>query len=343
MKKLMKKIQFNDSNLMRLFVMFVFVFLLMSLLKPDIFLRSWNLVSMMKQFPEYGIMAIGISLAMITGGIDLAVVGTANLSAIITAKFLIAMVPKGAPNSLVIPMLIAGIFIAVATGLVAGFVNGTLISRFHIPPILATLGTQQLFTGIAIVLTEGRPISGLPIMFSKIGNKTYAGFLPMPFIIFVIIAVVTGIMLSRTKLGKELFLVGTNPTASKFAGINNTAVLIKTYMISGVLSSFAGLIMMARVNSAKADYGSSYTLQCVLIAVLGGVNPMGGFGNIAGVTMAILILQVLSSGLNMFENVSNFYRDVIWGAVLILVLIMNYVINKRNVRKALEAKSEAAV
>jgi simple sugar transport system permease protein len=337
----MKKIRINDANLVRLIIMFVLVFVVMSALKPDIFLRSWNLVSMMKQFPEYGIMAIGISLAMITGGIDLAVVGTANLSAIITAKFLIAMVPKGSPNSVVIPMLIASLFIAVATGVVAGIINGTLISRFHIPAILATLGTQQLFTGIAIVLTAGRPISGLPILFSKIGNKTFAGFLPMPFIIYVIVALVTGIMLSRTRLGRQIFLVGTNPTASRFAGISNTAVLIKTYIISGVLSSLAGLIMMARVNSAKADYGSSYTLQCVLIAVLGGVNPNGGFGNIAGVTMGILILQVLSSGLNMFENVSNFYRDVIWGAVLILVLIMNFAIDRRNQRLALIAKAKA--
>ena len=96
--------------------MFAFVFILMSIMRPSIFLRSWNIVSMMKQFPEYGLMAIGISLAMITGGIDLAVVGTANLTAIITARFLIAMVPKGSPNSVVIPKLIAGVFIAVATG-----------------------------------------------------------------------------------------------------------------------------------------------------------------------------------------------------------------------------------
>ena len=144
-------------------------------------------------------------------------------------------------------------------------------------------------------------------------------------------------MLSRTRFGKQIYLIGTNSTASRYAGLNNTMILIKTYMISGILSAVAGLIMMARVNSAKADYGASYTLQCVLIAVLGGVHPEGGFGKITGVTMAILILQILSSGLNMFENVSNFYRDVIWGGVLILVLILNYVISRRNTRKALRA------
>ena len=327
----------TNSNNFRLFIMLVAVFALMSLMRPEIFLRSWNLVSMLKQFPEYGLMAIGISIAMITGGIDLAVVGTANLSAIITARFLIAMVPKGSPSGFVLTMILLSIGIAVLVGAVAGIFNGILISRFKIPPILATLGTQQLFTGLAIVITKGRPISGLPIMFSRVGNKTLLGFLPVPFIIYAVAAVLVGIMLSRTRFGKQIYLIGTNSTASRYAGLNNTMILIKTYMISGILSAVAGLIMMARVNSAKADYGASYTLQCVLIAVLGGVHPEGGFGKITGVTMAILILQILSSGLNMFENVSNFYRDVIWGGVLILVLILNYVISRRNTRKALRA------
>jgi len=109
-------------------------------------------------------------------------------------------------------------------------------------------------------------------------------------------------------------------------------------MISGLLSSVAGLIMMARANSAKADYGSPYTLQCVLIAVLGGIDPNGGFGKISGVTMAILILQFLSSGLNMFNNVSNFYRDVIWGGVLILVLVFNKLLSWRSERRAVTEK-----
>jgi simple sugar transport system permease protein len=128
----------------------------------------------------------------------------------------------------------------------------------------------------------------------------------------------------------KLYLIGTNSKAAFFAGIENRVILIKTYMISGLLSSLAGLIMMARTNSAKADYGAAYTLQCVLIAVLGGVDPKGGMGTIRGVTLAVLVLQLLSSGLNMFERISNFYRDVIWGGVLILALIVNWFITKHN-------------
>ncbi|GAB6275616.1 MAG: ABC transporter permease [Rectinema sp.] len=324
----------RDPNLLRLLVMLVFVFVLMTVLRPNQFATMADFNSMMRQFPEYGIMAIGISLTMITGGIDLGVVGTANLSAIVAAKFLIGTVPRGAAPAQVVPYLIIAVLLSLSVGLVCGAFAGTLISRFNIPAILATLGTQQLFTGIAIGITSGRPQSGLPLLYSRIGNMEFFRFVPISFVIFFVVAMGVGIMLSRTRFGTYMYMMGTNPRASRYAGLNNTSITLRTYMISGLLSSVAGLIMMARANSAKADYGAPYTLQCVLIAVLGGINPNGGFGTIGGVTMAILILQFLSSGLNMFNNISNFYRDVIWGGVLILVLVFNKLLSWRNERRA---------
>jgi simple sugar transport system permease protein len=327
----------KDRNILRLLVFLLVVFALMTALRPAIFLMPSNFNSMMRQFPEYGIMAIGISLTMITGGMDLAVVGTANLSAIIAAKFLIAEVPRGAPPEQVLPMLVVAVVLALACGLACGAFSGFLIARLRIPAILATLGTQQLFTGIAIVITSGRPQSRLPILYSKIGNVEFLDFIPLPFVVFCVVALVSGFALSKTRFGASLYMLGTNAKAARFAGLNNEGILIRTYMISGFFSSIAGLIMMARANSAKADYGASYTMQCILIAVLGGVDPNGGFGKIGGVTIAILILQILSSGLNMFENVSNFYRDVIWGGVLILVLVFNLLVDgkaRRNETRA---------
>ncbi|HBK58932.1 MAG TPA: ABC transporter permease [Spirochaetaceae bacterium] len=324
----------RDQNLLRLFMMLVFVFVSMTMLRPNQFATMANFNSMMRQFPEYGIMSIGISLAMITGGIDLGVVGTANLSAIVAAKFLIGTVPKGAPPAQAAPYIIIAVLLSLSVGLACGAIAGTLISKFHIPAILATLGTQQLFMGIAIGITSGRPQSGLPLLYSKVGNMEFFKFVPLSFVIFFVIAISIGIMLSRTRFGIYMYMLGTNPRASRYAGLNNTSIILRTYMISGLLSSVAGLIMMARANSAKADYGSPYTLQCVLIAVLGGIDPNGGFGKISGVTMAILILQFLSSGLNMFNNVSNFYRDVIWGGVLILVLVFNKLLSWRSERRA---------
>jgi simple sugar transport system permease protein len=323
----------RDKNLFRLFLIMIFVFALMSFLKPDLFLQSGNFISMAKQFPEYGILAIAISLTMITGGIDLAVVAIANLSAIMAAKFLIAQVPAGSSDSYSLQMILIAVIIALLTGIVAGAINGFLISKIGIPAILATLGTYQLFSGIAIVITEGKSISGLPILFSQIGNKDLFDVIPVPLFVYVIVAVIIGVALAKTRFGMQLYLFGTNEKASLFSGLSNTWITMRTYMISGLLSAVAGLIMMSRANSVNADYGSDYTLQCVLIAVLGGINPNGGFGNVQGVTVAIIILQFLSSGLNMFENISNFYRDIIWGGVLILVLIFNYIINKREQNK----------
>jgi simple sugar transport system permease protein len=323
----------RDKNLFRLILMMTFVFLLMSLLKPDLFLHSGNFISMAKQFPEYGILAIAISLTMITGGIDLAVVAIANLSAIVAAKFLIAQVPPGSLDSYSLRMIVVAVIIALLIGVLAGAINGFLISKIGISAILATLGTYQLFSGIAIVITEGKSISGLPILFSQIGNKDLFDVIPVPLIIYIVVAIIIGILLAKTRIGMQMYLFGTNEKASLFSGLNNTRITMRTYMMSGLLSAVAGLIMMSRANSVNADYGADYTLQCVLIAVLGGVNPNGGFGNVQGVTVAIIILQFLSSGLNMFENISNFYRDIIWGGVLILVMIFNYAINKREKNK----------
>jgi simple sugar transport system permease protein len=324
----------RDQNLARLLVMLGVVFALMAVLRPEQFVTPANFGSMMRQFPEYGIMAIGVSLTMITGGIDLGVVGTANLSAILAAKLMFAAVPRGAPPEQALPYLALAVLVALACGLACGAFAGLLISRFKIPAILATLGTQQLYTGIAIGITNGRPQSGLPLLYSKIGNTEFFGLFPLSFLVFLVVAVGIAFLLSSSRFGMYLYMLGTNSKAALYAGLGNTSILIRTYMLSGLLSSVAGLIMMARANSAKAEYGAPYTLQCVLIAVLGGIDPSGGFGKIVGVTLAIFILQFLSSGLNMFNNISNFYRDVIWGGVLILVLVFNRLLSQRAERRA---------
>ncbi len=324
----------RDQSLARLLVMLAVVFVLMAVLRPGQFVTLANFGSMMRQFPEYGIMAIGISLTMITGGIDLGVVGTANLSAILAAKLLIGAVPRGAPPAQALPYMILAVLLALATGLACGAFAGLLISRFRIPAILATLGTQQLYTGIAIGITNGRPQSGLPLLYSNVGNTEFFGLVPLSFVIFLVAALAVGVMLSRSRFGTYMYMLGTNPKAALYTGLGNASILVRTYMLSGFLSSVAGLIMMARANSAKAEYGTPYTLQCVLIAVLGGIDPNGGFGKIAGVTLAVLILQFLSSGLNMFNNISNFYRDVIWGGVLILALVANRLLSQGAERRA---------
>ena len=323
----------SDKHLTRLFVIFAILFVGLTLINSDRFLTIDNFQSMMYQFPEYGMMALGIMLTMIIGGIDLSVVGVANLTSIVVASILLNMAPKGSPEGLTTIVIIFAIFVAVAVGVVSGLINGLLVSKIGIPPILATLGSYQFFTGVAIIITKGAALSRLPITYSNAIRTTVLGVIPLSFVIFLAAVLVLSYVLNRTKYGTEIYMMGSNPTASRFSGLKNDRLTIRTHIYSSVLAAIGGLIMLANYNSAKADYGSAYTLQCVLIVVLGGVNPIGGFGKVSGVTMAIFTLQILSSGLNMFPQISNFYRPLIWGAVLLIVMLTNYLLEERESRQ----------
>ncbi len=312
----------QDVHVTRLFIIMIAWMSFMAIFKFGRFYTVRNFQTMFSQFPEYGLMALGIMLCMIIGGIDLSVVGIANLTAIISA-----MVMKGAMSA--DATITGGVFflvviMGVLIGGCAGALNGFLISVGRIPPILATLGTMELFSGIGIILTQGKAISGLPVNFTDIIAGKAFGFIPNQFIIFSIAVCCITFLLKYTPYGKKIFLVGSNITAARFSGLKTKRIILLTHMTSGILASVAGLIMLANYNSARADYGVVYTLQCVLIVVLGGVNPAGGSGKIKGVLLAILVLQMLSSGLNRFPQISSFYTPLIWGAVLIIVMVMNY-------------------
>lgn len=146
--------------------------------------------------------------------------------------------------------------------------------------------------------------------------------------------------MSKTSFGNKVYLVGTNAKSAKFAGINVKKTTLCCYMISGILSAVAGLVSLSRLNSAKADFGTSYTMQTILVAVLGGINPDGGFGNIPGIAFAVIILQTLSSYLNQFPSISNYYRDMIWGVALLAVLVFNIYISKRRAKRQRLNKKE---
>ncbi len=322
----------RNRNLVQLFLIALIVFTLMCLFNPGKFLSIRNFESMAFQFPEFGLLAIAIMLSLLTGGIDLSVVGIANFSGILAALILTNWIPETAGTGIVLLVICLAILIAILTGVMCGVLNGLLIARVGITPILATLGTMQLFTGISIVITKGYAITSYPEQFLFLGNGKLAGF-PIPFLIFTFFAFAFAFVLRKTTMGTKLYMLGTNPTASRFSGINNPLMLMKTYMMTGFLAGVAGIVMLTRTNSAKADYGASYILQSVLIAVLGGVDPSGGFGTIAGIVIAILSLQFLSSGFNMLRF-SNFAKEFTWGIFLLFVMVFNYLMNQRAKRKA---------
>ncbi|WP_097106247.1 ABC transporter permease [Hoeflea halophila] len=312
---------FTRSPEFRLLIIACAVFVFMSLLSPDRFLSGQNLTSMAFQFPEFAILALAMTITMMTGGIDLSVVGVANLSAVVAALILTQL---AGPEMATGPSLIwLGFAVAAALciGAAAGLVNGSLVAFFGLPPILATLGSGLVFTGLAIAMTGGSAVMGFPATVAWIGNESLLG-VPVPLILFGLLALGLHLLLTKTAFGLRVTMYGANPLAALYAAVNINRVLLKVYVIAGMLASSAGLVIMSRANSAKADYGSSYLLLAVLIAVLGGVNPYGGYGRVIGVVLAVLSMQFLSSGLNMLQ-VSNFARELIWGVLLIFVMVIN--------------------
>jgi simple sugar transport system permease protein len=312
----------RDDNIGRLIVMIALILIAMTWLSPNKFLTLYNFESLSYLFPELGILAIAILVAMLTGGIDLSVIGIANLSAIIAGLFFHAAIGMDAiragEGAFMTPV---GIALALATGMIAGAVNGLLVTRLRITPILATLGTGQIFTGIALVMTGGPAIVGFPAAWNLIGNGKLLG-LAAPLIVFLVAASAIAFLIDRTSFGVSLQLIGTNPKAALFAGINRARLIFWSFVLSGGLAALAGVLLSARTNAAKSDYGTSYLLQSILIAVLGGTNPSGGRGTVMGVSLAVIALMLLSSGLQILRF-SNHLIDFVWGAFLVLVVAAN--------------------
>ncbi len=325
-----------DSQTLRLLVIAIVLFVAFSVVLRDQFFSVRNLQSMAVQLPEYGILAFGIMIAMLTGGIDLSIVGAANLSAIVAALVLTRLAPAeggGMPLALVIPLaMLAALLVAS----ICGLFNGFLVSKIGIVPILATLGTGSLYTGLSFVITGGPAITTTQLAF--IGNGTILG-LPIPIIVFIAMIVVGSIMLNRTAYGFNVYMLGTNAKAALFSGINSTRVLLQTYWLAGMAAGIAGIIFLARTNSAKPDYGSSFILLSVLIAILGGISATGGFGTISGMVLAILSIQFLSTGLNMLmldlfpSSAAIFFRQFAWGGLLLMVMVLNYYVEQRRNRR----------
>ena len=312
----------RDRHIARLILMMVVWAVFMAITRFDKFYTLINFQTMASQFPEFGLMSLGIMVCMITGGIDLSTVGVANLVSICTATLMKAVATE--ENEIAVYVIPLCFVIAILMGAAAGAFNGFLVSRVRIPPILATLGTSELFTGIGIVITDGKAVSKLPRMYSSAINSKIFGLIPTQLVFFAVMALVIWFLLMRTTYGTKIYMIGTSSKAAVFSGIRTNLLLVKTYMISGICAALGGMVMLANYNSARADYGTVYTLQCVLIVVLGGVNPNGGSGKVSGVVLAICLLQMLQTGINRFPQISSYYISLIWGGVLILVMVLNY-------------------
>jgi simple sugar transport system permease protein len=292
-------------------------FVLFSIAAPNVFPTLLNLQAMAFQFPEVGLLALGVLITMIAAGIDLSVVAIAVLSGLTAAQFLhFAGTAGGGPDSW--PMTVLAVLIALAVGTLCGALNGLIIGRLGITPILATLATSGMFTGVALVWTGGVSVVGLPESFLSLGRPVAFG-IPAPLIIFAIGAIAAGVFLNRTRLGLTVALVGANLSAARHSGLRPVRVLLATYAVSGFMAAMAGIVIVARTSSASPAYGQSYVLLAIIIAVLGGVDLAGGFGSVAGVALAAICLATVQAGFATL-GLDQFLYQVAQGLILVGVM-----------------------
>jgi simple sugar transport system permease protein len=309
---------------MVLLTLLVLVFVAMAGLLGGRFVNLYNFQSLMFSAPELGLLALAMMLSMLPGGIDLSLVAIANLAAVLAALFFRNFAAAiGAPVSqLGLAATLGGLLLALAVGAVCGALNGILITRLRVTPILATIGTSQLFFGVSLVITGGPAIQGFPAAWTAIGNNTIAGA-PIPMLMMIAVYLLVMLLLGRTAPGVSMKLIGTNSRAARFSGVSNNAIMFGAFVLCGVIASGAGILISARTNAAKSDYGSSYLLVSVLVAVLGGTNPAGGRATVIGLAAALAALTLLSSGFQMLRF-SNFLVELIWGAFLLIVLSIQF-------------------
>jgi simple sugar transport system permease protein len=291
---------------------------LFALLVPN-FLSRGTLNSFMYQLPLLGLLSLAMLVPLLTGGLNLAIIATTNQCALLMVFIMGSLVtPETGPAAtlgVIALALAAGLLLCLAIGLA----TGALVAYTGVHPILVTLGTKSLIDGISIYLTRGMALSGVPESLSATLNATLLG-VPLIFLLLIVVAVVIGVVLRHTPFGVACAMIGSNVEATRYSAIDTRRVLVGVYVMSSVTCFFAALVMLATFNSASADYAQSYLLVTILAAVLGGVDPFGGFGTVSGLMLALAILQVISSGLNQF-GLSNYLTVAIWGATLIGVVV----------------------
>ena len=287
-------------------------------------LNQQRLVVMILQVSVIGIIAIGVTQVIITGGIDLSSGSVVALSAMVAASLAQAgdAVRPVYPALIDLPLIVP-LAAGLAVGAAAGLLNGSLIARTAIPPFIATLGVMVSARGLAKWYTRGQPVSMLTDAYSDIGSGA------VPVIIFLATAVIFHVALRYTRYGKFTYAIGANPQAARVSGINVPRHLILVYTIAGTLSGLAGIVTAARAESGQAGMGMMYELDAIAAAVIGGASLSGGIGRITGTVIGTLILGVVTSGFT-FLRIDAYYQEIVKGGIIVVAVIADQYRRRRR-------------
>ncbi|MFB1477497.1 ABC transporter permease [Mannheimia haemolytica] len=292
----------------------------------EYFFTSNNIMTVGLQTSTIALIGIGATCVILTGGIDLSTGSVVALSGVAAAMIVNAGVPV--PLGMILGILVGGI---------CGLINGILVTRMKLPPFIATLGMMMVARGLALYVTNAAPVSGMPESFANLGNgalfkiveeganglpKVVFAGIPYPVIIMIFITVLFTFALSKLKVGRYLYAIGSNEEAARLSGIKTNIVKIYAYVASGLLSGLTGVILASRLVTAQPNGGVSYELDAIASAVVGGTSLMGGVGTIPGTLIGSFIIGVLRNGLNM-NGVSSFVQMIVIGLVIIVAVSLD--------------------
>ncbi|GGD76323.1 ribose ABC transporter permease [Rhizobium anhuiense] len=292
------------------------IVVIFGLLAPD-FLSQRNLLNILQQSSINACLALGMTLVIISGGIDLSVGPTAAISAVITATMLVAGVP--------VPLaILAGL----AIGAICGLINGVLVAYAGLQPFIVTLGTLSTYRAIALIYTGGNPVLGVPAGFRSLFNGSLLG-LPIPVIMVAVVALLAWVLLKKTPLGEYLLAVGGNEEAAYVAGVPIAITKITAYVISGVLAALASMILVGRLGAAEPILGNLWELDAIAAAAIGGASLMGGKGSVIGTILGAIILGAMRNGLTLM-NVQAFYQLLATGLIILVAMMIDRVTRGRG-------------
>lgn len=299
-------------------------------LEPQ-FASQRNLFNIARQVSIYGILAVGMTFVILTGGIDLSVGSVLAFAGLVAASVekgcrgLLCVGAAGEAEGYGVPAAIAA---AVAVGLIAGLLQGLGVSKLKVPAFVVTLGGMSVFRGAALLWSEGQPISAFRDQYKVLGQG-FIGPVPIPVIVFLTLAVVGFVMLRYTRYGRRIYAVGGNQEAARLSGLNTTWLLTSVYIVSGLCAGFAGYLLSSRLNSAEQVAGIGYELTVIAGVVIGGTSLFGGEGGIFGTVVGIVLIGVLSNGLTLL-NVNPYWQQIAVGLIIVLAVFFDQSIKRRR-------------
>jgi ribose/xylose/arabinose/galactoside ABC-type transport system permease subunit len=275
----------------------------LALSKPQ-FISLANLINVVRQISVNGVLAVGVTCVLLTGGVDLSLGSIVALSGVVAATF-----AHPGEYALCVPILMG-----ISSGLACGWVNGWIITRGQVAPFVVTLGMMTMARGLALIVSGGRPVSNLSPSFAAIGGDVLR--FPIPILLLAVVALLSWVFLNKIRLGRYLYAVGGNEEAAHASGLNVRAIKTFAYAVCGALAGLAGVMLASRITAGQPNAGVGYELDAIAAVVIGGTSLSGGVGGVGGTLVGALLMGVINNGLDLL-NVSSYYQQVVKGVIII--------------------------